>query len=80
MKVVSFVSHKSAKATIVLLMTVGFIALVTVGVTRGQKSYGDGEFKGVDQSLCLPTCRNGRPVDSTTHVKFYFVPAFYRLQ
>ncbi len=32
------------------------------------------------ERVYLPAYRNGKPVDSTTHAKFYFVPAFYRLQ
>jgi hypothetical protein len=32
------------------------------------------------ERVYLPAYRNGRPIDSTTHAKFYFVPAFYRLQ
>jgi hypothetical protein len=32
------------------------------------------------QRMYLPAYRNGKPVESTTHVKFYFTPAFYRLQ
>jgi hypothetical protein len=45
-----------------------------------KKAYADEALKRVQQWLCLPAYRNGKPVDSTTHVKFYFVPGFYRLQ
>jgi hypothetical protein len=45
-----------------------------------KKAYGEEAVKIVQQRLCLPAYRNGRPVDSATHVKFYFIPAFYRLQ
>jgi hypothetical protein len=45
-----------------------------------KKAYGEEAVKIAQQWLCLPAYRNGRPVDSTTHVKFYFIPAFYRLQ
>jgi hypothetical protein len=45
-----------------------------------KKAYADEALKRVQQWLCMPAYRNGKPVESTTHVKFYFVPAFYRLQ
>ena len=45
-----------------------------------RKAYGEEAVKRVQQWLCLPAYRNGRPIDSTTHVKFYFIPAYYRLQ
>jgi len=45
-----------------------------------KKSYADEAVKMVQQRLCLPAYRNGKPVDSTTHVRFFFVPGFYRLQ
>ncbi len=45
-----------------------------------KKAYGEEAVKIAQQWLCLPAYRNGRPVDSATHVKFYFIPAFYRLQ
>ena len=32
------------------------------------------------ERVYLPAYRNGKPVDSSTHSKLYFVPAFYRLQ
>jgi hypothetical protein len=45
-----------------------------------RKAYGEEAVKIVQQRLCLPAYRNGKPVDSATHVKFYFIPGFYRLQ
>ena len=44
------------------------------------KRYGDAAIEIMRQWVFLPAYRNGKPVDSTTHEKFYFVPAFYRLQ
>lgn len=34
----------------------------------------------IRQRLYLPAYRNGKPVESTTHPKFYFVPAFNSLR
>jgi hypothetical protein len=45
-----------------------------------KKSYSDAALMIFRQRMYLPAYRNGKPVESTTHVKFYFVPAFYRLQ
>jgi hypothetical protein len=45
-----------------------------------KKSYGEEAVKLVQQRLYLPAYRNGKAVDSTTHVKFYFIPAFYSLR
>ena len=45
-----------------------------------KKSYGEEALKIVRQRLYLPAYRNGKAVDSTTHVKFYFVPEFYSLR
>jgi len=47
---------------------------------QDKRAYGEEALKLVQQRLCLPAYRNGKPVESTTHVKFYFVPGFYRLQ
>lgn len=44
-----------------------------------KKSYADEAMKMVEQRLCLPAYRNGKPVDSTTHVRFFFLPEFYRM-
>ena len=44
-----------------------------------KKSYAEEAVKMVEQRLCLPAYRNGKPVDSTTHVRFFFVPEFYRM-
>lgn len=44
-----------------------------------KKTYAEEAQKKIEQWLCLPAYRNGKPVDSTTHVKFVFVPAYYRL-
>jgi hypothetical protein len=43
-------------------------------------SYAEEAIKRVQQYLCLPAYRNGKPVDSTTHFKFLFIPDYYRLQ
>jgi hypothetical protein len=45
-----------------------------------KQSDGDEALKLIRQRLCLPAYRNGKAIDSTTHVKFYFVPAFYSLR
>lgn len=45
-----------------------------------KQSYGEEAVKLVRQRMYLPAYRNGKPVDSTTHVKFYFIPAFYSLR
>jgi hypothetical protein len=42
--------------------------------------YGEEAVKRARQWLCLPAYRNGKPVDSVTHLRWYYVPAFYRLQ
>jgi len=47
---------------------------------QDKRAYGEEALKLVQQRLCLPAYRNGKPVESTTHVKFYFVPGFYLLQ
>jgi hypothetical protein len=45
-----------------------------------RQQYADEARKIFEQRLYLPAYRNGKPIDSVTHAKFYFVPAFYRLQ
>jgi hypothetical protein len=40
----------------------------------------DAAIEIMRQWVFLPAYRNGKPVDSTTHEKFYFVTAFYRMQ
>src|SRR5438309_11743016 len=45
-----------------------------------KQSYSNAVLLIFQQRMYLPAYRNGKPVDSTTHAKFYFVPAFYRLQ
>jgi len=42
--------------------------------------YADAAADIMRRRVFLPAYRNGKAVDSTTHFKFYFVPAFYRLQ
>jgi len=50
-------------------------------VTPSDKQrYSDAALMIFRQRMYLPAYRNGKPVESTTHAKFYFVPAFYRLQ
>jgi hypothetical protein len=44
-----------------------------------RKSYAEESVKRVEQWLCLPAYRNGKPVESTTHFKYFFVPWFERL-
>ena len=46
----------------------------------GNQGYSDEALLTFQQRMYLPAYRNGKPVDSTTHVKFYFIPAFYRPQ
>ena len=48
-------------------------------VPPDKKSYADAALMIFRQRSYLPAYRNGRPVESTTHVKFYFVPGFYYL-
>jgi len=44
------------------------------------QAYADAALLIIRQQLYLPAYRNGRPVDSTTHPKLYFVPAFHSLR
>jgi hypothetical protein len=44
------------------------------------QAYADAALLIIRQRLYLPAYRNGKPVDSTTHPKFYFVPAFQSLR
>ena len=44
------------------------------------QAYADAALLIIRQRLYLPAYRNGKPVDSTTHPKFYFVPAFNSLR
>jgi hypothetical protein len=46
----------------------------------GNKGYSDAASPIFQQRMYLPAYRNGKQVESTTHVKFYFVPAFYQLR
>ena len=52
-----------------------------VSVTPAEsKKYADAAATITREQTFLPAYRNGKPVDSTTHVRFYFIPAFYRMQ
>jgi hypothetical protein len=44
-----------------------------------KKSYADEAVKMIEQRLSLPAYRNGKPVESTTRIRFFFIPAFYRM-
>ena len=44
-----------------------------------KKSYAEEAVKRVEQRIYLPAYRNGKPIDSTTRFRFFFVPAFYRI-
>lgn len=44
------------------------------------QQYANAAAEIIRQRVFLPAYRNGKPVDSTTHFRYYFVPAFYRLQ
>jgi hypothetical protein len=44
------------------------------------QKYADAAATVTREQTFLPAYRNGKPVDSTIHIKFYFIPAFYRLQ
>jgi hypothetical protein len=44
------------------------------------QAYADAALLIIRQQLYLPAYRNGRPVDSTTHPKIYFIPAFQSLR
>jgi hypothetical protein len=47
------------------------------GTTQG---YADAALLIIRQQLYLPAYRNGKPTDSTTHPKLYFVPALQSLR
>jgi len=49
-------------------------------IPADKPAYSDWALGIFKQRLYLPAYRNGEPVDSTTHVKFYFIPAFYSLR
>lgn len=53
------------------------VASVTPAENR---QYADAAADIMRRRIFLPAFRNGRPTDSTTDFKFYFIPAFYRLQ
>jgi hypothetical protein len=55
------------------------VHLVSVTPQENQK-YADAAVTITREQTFLPACRNGKSVDSTTHIKFYFMPGFYRLQ
>ena len=44
------------------------------------QKYADAAATITREQTFLPAYRNGKPVDSATHIRFYFIPAFYRLQ
>ena len=44
------------------------------------QAYADAALLIIRQQLYLPAYRNGKPVDSTTHPKIYFIPAFNSLR
>jgi len=44
------------------------------------QAYADAALLIIRQQLYLPAYRNGKAVDSTTHPKLYFVPAFHSLR
>lgn len=44
------------------------------------QAHADAALLILRQQLYLPAYRNGKPVDSTTHPKLYFVPAFQSLR
>ena len=48
-------------------------------IPADKKTYGDAALTIFRQRSYLPAFRNGKPVDSTTHVKFYFVPGWYHM-
>lgn len=48
--------------------------------TGSTQAYADAALLIIRQRLYLPAYRNGKPVDSTTHPKLYFVPAFQSLR
>ena len=53
------------------------LANLPSGTTQG---YADAALLIVRQQLYLPAYRNGQPIESTTHPKLYFVPAFQSLR
>jgi TonB-like protein len=51
-----------------------------LSVTPPEKqSYGESALQIMRERTFLPAYRNGKPVESTTHYKFYFVPWSYNL-
>jgi hypothetical protein len=44
------------------------------------QAYADAALLIIRQRLYLPAYRNGKPVDSTTHPRIYFIPAFQTLR
>lgn len=44
------------------------------------QAYADAALLIIRQRLYLPAYRNGKPVDSTTHPRIYFIPAFQSLR
>jgi len=44
------------------------------------QAHADAALLIIRQQLYLPAYRNGRPVESTTHPKLYFIPAFQSLR
>jgi hypothetical protein len=48
-------------------------------IPADKKAYGDWALMIFQQRSYLPAYRNGKPVDSTTHFKFYFVPGWYHM-
>ncbi|HEX4638699.1 MAG TPA: hypothetical protein VH170_04360, partial [Chthoniobacterales bacterium] len=45
-----------------------------------QQKYADTAVETLRQRTFLPAYRNGKPVDSTTDFRYYFVPAYHSLQ
>ena len=45
-----------------------------------QRKYADAAVEILKQRTFLPAYRNGKPVDSTTQFRYYFVPEYYSLQ
>jgi hypothetical protein len=48
-------------------------------IPADKKAYGDWALMIFQQRSYLPAYRNGKPVDSTTHFKFYFKPGWYHM-
>jgi hypothetical protein len=79
---VKVISHfnKTLVATF-LVTSIARISLPGESLPPGTtQAYAEAALLIIRQQLYLPAYRNGKPVDSTTHPKIYFIPAFNSLR